>query len=105
MQIQMARSIAQPPWLRLWFAVLASLLGLAAASAATPVRAQSLPDFTELVEKVGPAVVNIRTTEKVRAGRNGANPELDEDMLEFFRRFGLPTPNRPTPRGSPQAPD
>ena len=105
MQIQMARSIAQPPWLRLWFAVLASLLGLAAASAATPVRAQSLPDFTELVEKVGPAVVNIRTTEKARAARNGANPELDEDMLEFFRRFGLPMPNRPTPRGSPQAPD
>ena len=68
------------------------------------VRAQSLPDFTDLVEKVGPAVVNIRTTEKARAARNGVGPELDEDMLEFFRRFGLPMPNRPTPRGGPQGP-
>ncbi|RYZ04639.1 MAG: serine peptidase, partial [Comamonadaceae bacterium] len=27
---------------------------------------RSLPDFTELVDAVGPAVVNIRTTERVR---------------------------------------
>ena len=31
-----------------------------------------LPDFTELVEKVGPAVVNIRTTERARAARSGS---------------------------------
>ena len=69
------------------------------------VRAQGLPDFTELVEKVGPAVVNIRTTERARAARGGqGGPELDDDMLEFFRRFGLPMPNRPNPR-SPQQPD
>jgi serine protease Do len=80
---------------------------LAAGLAPLPVRAQSLPDFTDLVEKVGPAVVNIRTTEKARASRNGGvGPELDEDMLEFFRRFGLPIPNRPSPRGgTPQTPD
>ena len=70
------------------------------------VRAQSLPDFTELVEKVGPAVVNIRTLERSRvAARSGAGPEVDEDMLEFFRRFGLPVPNQPSPRGPRQAPD
>ncbi|HKW82245.1 MAG TPA: Do family serine endopeptidase, partial [Burkholderiaceae bacterium] len=69
------------------------------------VRAQGLPDFTELVEKVGPAVVNIRTTERARAGRSGASPEIDEDMLEFFRRFGIPIPNRPNPRGQQPAPD
>ena len=74
---------------------------------APPVSAQArgeLPDFTELVEKVGPAVVNIRTTERARAARGGVGPELDEDMLEFFRRFGLPIPNRPNPRGGPQQP-
>lgn len=63
-----------------------------------PAHAQSLPDFTELVEKVGPAVVNIRTTEKVRSPRGAGSPEIDEDMLEFFRRFGLPVPGLP---GSP----
>ena len=72
----------------------------------TSVRAQNLPDFTELVERVGPAVVNIRTTEKARAGRTGAGPEVDEDMLEFFRRFGIPLPGQPqNPRRAPQQPD
>jgi len=65
--------------------------------------AQGLPDFTELVDKVGPAVVNIRTTERPRAGRGPGGSEMDEDMLEFFRRFGIPAPNRPNPR-SPQPP-
>ena len=83
---------------------------LSAAAAPVPVRAQSLPDFTELVERVGPAVVNIRTTERARAGRAGGipgMPEMDEDMLEFFRRFGMPIPGQPQNpqnprRGQPQ---
>ena len=87
---------------RAWVSALAlSAAVLVAVLVAAPVRAQSLPDFTELVEKVGPAVVGIRTTERARAGRVGAGPEIDEDMLEFFRRFGLPMPNRPAPK-SPQ---
>jgi serine protease Do len=66
-----------------------------------PVQAQALPDFTALVERVGPAVVNIRTTERVRAGQ--AMPEMDEDMLEFFRRFGIPIPGQPqSPNRPPQ---
>src|SRR5690242_10003323 len=73
------------------------------AAAPLPVRAQGLPDFTDLVEKVGPAVVNIRTTERSR--NRAVGPELDDDMLEFFRRFGLPLPNRPTPRGNTPQPD
>ena len=89
---------------RLWLGALMLGLGMTSAMSAEPVRAQGLPDFTELVEKVGPAVVNIRTTERVKAGRGGVNPEMDEDMLEFFRRFGIPIPNRPNPRGG-QAPD
>ncbi len=46
-----------------------------------------LPDFTNLVEQVGPGVVNIETT-IVRSNRQarGAGPS-DEEMPEFFRRF------------------
>ena len=33
-----------------------------------PARAQQFPDFVELIEKVAPAVVNIRTTERVPEG-------------------------------------
>ena len=79
------------------------------ALAPAPARAQGLPDFTELVERVGPAVVNIRTTERVRS-RSGASPELDDDLLDFFRRFGVPIPGQPqnprrTPQPTPQQPD
>lgn len=67
-----------------------------------------LPDFTELVEKTGPAVVNIRTTEKLKA-QQGVPAADDEDMQEFFRRFfGVPMPRQPgpnqTPRGRKQVP-
>ena len=81
------------------FAALALTLSLLATAAPQPAKAQGLPDFTELVEKVGPAVVNIRTTERGRVARGpaGGGGEIDEDMLEFFRRFGLPMPNRPEP--------
>lgn len=74
------------------------------AHAVTPV---ALPDFTELVEKSGPAVVNIRTTERVQLNQNGNSAE-DEQMQEFFRRFfGAPVPmpkQQPTPKGRRQAP-
>ena len=65
----------------------------------------NLPDFTDLVEKASPAVVNIRTTERIRS-RGGNSPE-DDEMAEFFRRFfGVPMPGQPTPprRGQPQTP-
>jgi serine protease Do len=70
---------------------------------------RDLPDFTELVERVGPAVVNIRTSERVRAGAPGGSGEIDEQMREFFRRFGIPLPNERSPgaprRGAPQQPE
>jgi serine protease Do len=86
---------------RVWLGALALSLGMTGALAAVPVGAQGLPDFTELVEKVGPAVVGIRTTERTRSARGGS--EIDEDMLEFFRRFGLPIPNQPN-KPNPRAP-
>ncbi|MDR6214674.1 serine protease Do [Paracidovorax wautersii] len=61
------------------------------AQAAASVR--GLPDFTDLVDQVGPSVVNIRTLEKV-SSQSGAG-SMDEEMLEFFRRFGVPVPNMP----------
>lgn len=84
----------------IFFVTLAATALCLSLLAATPTnsqaQAQALPDFTELVEKVGPAVVNIRTTERGRSARSGgAAPEIDEDMLEFFRRFGLPIPGNP----------
>ncbi|NML84809.1 DegQ family serine endoprotease [Polaromonas sp.] len=72
----------------------------------TPVWAQNrtLPDFTDLVEQVGPSVVNIRTLEKVKASTAGG---VDEQMLEFFKRFGIPVPpNMPrAPRPDRAQPD
>lgn len=64
---------------------------------ATPAFAQTrvLPDFTDLVEQVGPSVVNIRTLEKVSARAAGNGSAADEEMLDFFRRFGVPIPNMP----------
>jgi len=75
--------------------VTASLVPVAPASA----QVRGLPDFTDLVDQVGPSVVNIRTTERVT---QRSNPEMDEEMQEFFRRFfGQPLPGAPrgqTPR-------
>jgi serine protease Do len=71
-----------------------------------PAAAQTrvLPDFTELVEQVGPSVVNIRTLEKVAARPRGGNGNgIDEDMLEFFRRFGVPIPNMPRQQPGPRS--
>ena len=87
----------------------AGLMAVAATTAllpVTPVWAQTrtLPDFTDLVEQVGPSVVNIRTLEKVKASSaSGA----DEQMLEFFKRFGIPVPpNMPrAPRPDRAQPD
>ena len=64
-------------------------------------QARDLPDFTELVERVGPAVVNIRVTQRLRMkGSANGGPEIDEQMQELLRRFGIPVPNqRRAPRG------
>ncbi|MFS8978366.1 DegQ family serine endoprotease [Cupriavidus necator] len=61
----------------------------------------NLPDFTDLVEKASPAVVNIRTTERVR--QRGGAPGDDDEMAEFFRRFfGVPMPGAPAPGTPPR---
>ncbi|MBA4265658.1 MAG: serine peptidase [Comamonadaceae bacterium] len=80
---------------------LAPTQALAQSSPAAPPLVQGLPDFTVLVDLVGPSVVNIRTLERA-APSMGAGPGADEQMLEFFRRFGIPVPPGLTPRGPRQ---
>ena len=57
----------------------------------------TLPDFADLVERASPAVVNIRTTEKVVVQQpQGGIPGMPEEQAEFFRRFfGVPIPGIP----------
>lgn len=84
-----------------------ALGAVAAVALPTASQAQSavrgLPDFTDLVEQVGPSVVNIRTLEKAKTNA-AAGPGSDEEMQELFRRFfGVPIPNAPnTPRQTPR---
>ena len=85
-----------------------AVISAAALLPAAPALAQAraLPDFTDLVEQVGPSVVNIRTSEKVKAAAAGG---IDEQMLEFFKRFGIPVPpnmpRAPRPDRSQPQPD
>ena len=52
---------------------------------AQPASVRGLPDFTDLVEQVGPAVVNIRTVEKISSpSLGGVDSAMDEEMREFF---------------------
>jgi serine protease Do len=92
--------------------VLAASLSPGAFEATGAAHAQAgreLPDFADLVERTGPAVVNIRTTELARA-RSGQPqiPELDpnDPFYEFFRRFFPPGQMPGQPRGqSPRNPN
>ena len=73
------------------------------APAAADPAVHALPDFTQLVERYGPAVVNVEVVEKARAtagGPQGLSP--DDPFYDFFRRFGLPAPGQ-SPHGTPPA--
>ncbi|QNM95581.1 DegQ family serine endoprotease [Chitinimonas koreensis] len=65
----------------------------APAVAASAPLVSGLPDFTALVEREGRAVVNISTTQTIRANRAQQAPDFGEDdPFELFRRFGFPIP-------------
>lgn len=59
-----------------------------------------LPDFTRLVERVGPAVVSIETTMGARQGRGQQMPD-DAQIPEIFRRFFGPGFEFPGGQGAP----
>jgi len=83
--------------LRIW-TTLGALVGVLWFSPAVPAQVgKGLPDFTELYEQQGPAVVSIDVTQK---SRRSTMPELSEDdpFYEFFRRFGQIPRNTPRPR-------
>jgi serine protease Do len=67
---------------------------------------RGLPQFADLVDRIGPSVVNIRTTQRLRAQPAIPNiplpPGMSEDdpFYEFFRRF-FPPRQSPVPPGQP----
>ncbi|NDF06763.1 MAG: hypothetical protein EB066_10110, partial [Betaproteobacteria bacterium] len=104
----------------LWMGVLSLTAALWSAPAVLPMQSawaqtsggvRTLPDFTDLVETVGPSVVNIRTIDKLAANPvAGANPNnggpSDEELQELFRRFfGMPPPGKPGTPGQPRQPN
>ena len=109
----------------LWLGVLSLTAVLWSAPAVLPLQSawaqssgggRTLPDFTDLVETVGPSVVNIRTIDKVAVNpAAGANPNnggpnsggpSDEELQELFRRFfGMPPPGKPGTPGQPRQPN
>ena len=114
----------------LWMGVLSLTAVLWSAPAVLPLQSawaqssgasRTLPDFTDLVEIVGPSVVNIRTIDKVAVNPGaGANPNnsgpnsggpnsggpSDEELQELFRRFfGMPPPGKPGTPGQPRQPN
>jgi serine protease Do len=80
--------------------VLIRNLSIAGALTISGVCAAQPPDFTDLVERAAPAVVNIRTTARL-SQRMQQFPDMDENDpgWEFFRRF-FPQPG-PGPQPNP----
>ena len=85
------------------------LLLLTAVSTNLAASASSLPDFTSLAEKSGPAVVNIQVTQFGQRARrspgNGSDQQVpQEEIPELFRRFfevpGNPNYDQPDRRGA-----
>jgi len=85
---QSANPIAQPP-----------------AAVPAPTLVSGLPDFTNLVQRVGPAVVNIRAEVTPRRAARGQPQMPDEEQIpEIFRRFfgdEMPFPGGPGGPGGP----
>ncbi|MBN6150834.1 DegQ family serine endoprotease [Xanthomonas sp. AmX2] len=74
----------------------------AARAAPAPQLVAGLPDFTNLVEQVGPGVVNVETTLSRKAATRASGMPDDAQIPEFFRRFfgpdGMPgMPGQPSP--------
>ena len=66
-----------------------------------PQLVQGLPDFTNLVARVGPAVVNIEAVSDGRTDASAQGFPDDAEIPEFFRRFfgpGMPFPMPQDPR-------
>jgi serine protease Do len=67
-----------------------------ASSPATPVVAP--PDFTALVQRVGPSVVNVTASGRQGSPSSAAAPIPNDPLFEFFRRFLPPDGGGADPR-------
>ena len=89
--------------------VVAAVAAQQSVGAAQPQLVSGLPDFTQLVERVGPAVVNVEATGSGHAQAMRGEAPSEDDMPEFFRRFfgpDMPMPNGPNGPGNRRsAPD
>ena len=78
--------------------IILSWMFLFAGVAPAMAQGNGLPDFTDLMEVAGPAVVNIRVTQfgnrALSRGDADADAPSNEDIPDFFRRF-FDTPNDP----------
>ena len=78
-------------WKPLRSCLTAGLVAAAAVAALAPVapawaQNRTLPDFTDLVEQVGPSVVNIRTTEKVASRGNASASAISTASCQDYQR-------------------
>ncbi|MCZ4304072.1 DegQ family serine endoprotease [Zoogloeaceae bacterium G21618-S1] len=92
-----ATGLALVAWLNLSPGLTEAHATVATPVAAMPATRQTLPDFAELVSRVGPAVVNISVVQQVASPMG--NPE--DPFYDFLRRFGVPVPGMP---GGPNIP-
>ena len=73
--------------------------------ATSPAAVAALPNFAPLVEKFGPAVVNVDVVQSAQpTARGGGGGGEDDPFGDFFRRFGIEPPNRGGPGGGGGAP-
>jgi serine protease Do len=81
---------------------MAGMPGAATAQPAFAPSARGSVDFSDIVERYGPAVVNVSVTGRAPRGAPrggpGAEPEPDDALREFLRRFGPPGTQQ-APRG------
>ena len=75
--------------LRKFIRLFVSVMGMALS---VSVLAKELPDFTDLVEKQGAAVVNISTTQIMHNPQGMPNVPEGDPFYDFFRRFGPQMP-------------
>ncbi len=76
------------------------------AAAETPAAAgeplvRGLPDFSTLVDRYGPAVVNVEVLEKAQSGSGIPGLSPNDPFYDFFKRFGVPGPDQGERRRAP----
>ncbi len=87
------------------FSLTLSTIWMALFLIAGNVLATELPDFTALVEKNAPAIVNVRasTNPKTNPQAQMPGPDQQEEIPEIFRRFFGPIPRGQQPGGERQS--